>query len=359
MSLLITADWHLTDTNYKKDFISWLLSFDFQETISLIIVGDLVHDKDNHSAELVYFITNTFKQLSSKFTEIYILKGNHDYKTGKPIIFKYLELLNNVFIIENAQHSYIKTHNSTITFIPHDTLENLPGLQQFRTEGSLPLLFFHNDIINCVYDNQTKAVTGIPSNYFNNFKGEVFAGHFHKPQEYENFTIIGSPYTVNFPVLLQNQNYSKYEGNRLVYIDNNNNIGNYYYKNAQRKTLRINANNYKNIIFQLKNENYFLNNDEIKIVFEIDNNFYTEFTKISDSILTFFSYLENITIKIIPFFLENKEKVTIKEQEYSQKNVNDLIRSYAIQNKKGFKYIQTACSIVENIITENTGIYNV
>src|SRR3974390_2270860 len=79
MKWLITSDIHLSDRprdSYRFGLFKWLVQQQRQHnTTPTFILGDLTHEKDNHSSLLVNRAIDEMTQLKPP---VYILRGNHD-----------------------------------------------------------------------------------------------------------------------------------------------------------------------------------------------------------------------------------------------------------------------------------------
>src|SRR5580765_5469698 len=96
MSILLTADLHLTDL--EKDSDRWNLFPWVEKQIVkyhikyFITLGDLTDAKDKHSATLTNKIVNTFSRLSKQL-HVIILRGNHDFVNEDTPYFRFLRRL--------------------------------------------------------------------------------------------------------------------------------------------------------------------------------------------------------------------------------------------------------------------------
>jgi hypothetical protein len=194
IKLLVTADLHLiskTDDAYRWDIFNYLKTFAGKAN-TLIILGDLTEQKDEHDSLLVNPLINQLTDLSSYF-EIIILKGNHDYIETTNPFFKFLNEFENISFVTKPTSLISKD----ILFLPHTKtpVEDWKDIDFTKYK----LVFMHQPIQGAVGMNGFDMKKGLPADYFKKYKHlKVFSGDIHKGQLINNVLYVGAPYPVHF-----------------------------------------------------------------------------------------------------------------------------------------------------------------
>lgn len=189
--ILITGDLHWTDNprdEYRHQFRKWLWKYIRDHKIDhLVILGDLTESKDEHKAELVNRIVNHIYQLS-KVCRITILRGNHDYASDSDNpFFEFLKHLQGEVTWINKP-----TIQDGFWFLPHTTNYKRDWAGLVLTEPGI--IFTHNTFQGA--DIGGRTIEGIPTDIFG--KAKVISGDIHVPQEFDDITYVGAPYTIDF-----------------------------------------------------------------------------------------------------------------------------------------------------------------
>ena len=201
--MLLISDLHLTDKkmdSYRWEIFDFVLShYKKHDDKNLIILGDLTDSKDHHSAKLVNKIVEIMRMLVEHGMEIFILKGNHDYIDPDIPFFEFLSQIQYVNYIKDPHVWLIQ--GEECLFLPH-TRQPLADwavnriVEKYKKKASI--VFMHQSVIGSVTSNGYLMERGLSPKYFGRFKGIVFAGDIHVPQEIGPVTYVGSPYSVRF-----------------------------------------------------------------------------------------------------------------------------------------------------------------
>lgn len=189
MSVIGTADIHLTmkpRDNYRWGLFEWLGQ---QKADELIIAGDLTDGKDKHPAELVNALHNELLDLSADYERIVILKGNHDYFNPDQPFFEFLGSIKGVSFI--TKPTFIDLSIGSCWFIP-------AGEQWDFEIPDVDYIFTHATFNGAKAENGT-TMTGVDPKVLRGFKGSCFSGDIHVPQTVgDNIEYFGAPYHVRF-----------------------------------------------------------------------------------------------------------------------------------------------------------------
>lgn len=157
----------------------------------LIILGDLTEEKDYHPAPLVNDVVDIIHSFS-KFCQVIVLRGNHDYTRDDFPFFRFLRRLKNVRWVNAV--SRLQLDDADCLFLPHTrTYEKdwakLPQLEE------IDWIFAHNTFEGSITEHG-KKLSGIPTSFFDGH--HVISGDIHTPQDVGPVTFVGAPYTVDF-----------------------------------------------------------------------------------------------------------------------------------------------------------------
>jgi len=160
----------------------------------LFILGDLTHDKDRHSSELVNRISDTLFSLAQKIP-IFILKGNHDYIDPENPFMRFLDKMEGISFVSSPL--ILEIEGKDLLFLPH-TRDPITEWKDLDYTG-IHSIFIHQSVDGAVASNGMK-LEGFPRHFFRDlgFKGRVFSGDIHVPQTVGGITYVGTPYAVHF-----------------------------------------------------------------------------------------------------------------------------------------------------------------
>lgn len=196
--ILTTTDLHLNlreDDRYRWSFMKKLKKIvSKHKAEALFILGDLTHDKDRHSSELVNRISDILFSIAQK-VPIYVLKGNHDYIDPSNPFLRFLDKMENITFIVSPLT--LEMENKNLLFLPH-TRDPITEWKELDYEG-IHSIFIHQSVDGAVASNGME-LEGFPRNFFRDlgFEGRVYSGDIHVPQKIGKITYVGTPYAVHF-----------------------------------------------------------------------------------------------------------------------------------------------------------------
>ena len=192
---LVTTDLHLTDNsrdNYRWMIFDYLMDLCKEKSPDrVLILGDLTDAKDNHSAEFLNKIVDVMIRLS-KFVQVEILKGNHDYRTGKAF-FQFLNCLPNIRFVSDIEKG---AYRSDELWLPH-TREPVEDWKRIDF-SKYSCIFMHETAKGSVVSNGFKMKEGISANIGARNDSLALSGDIHVPQRIGQIIYPGSPYHVHF-----------------------------------------------------------------------------------------------------------------------------------------------------------------
>jgi len=195
--VLTTADIHMTDTpreSYRWGLFAWLRQMaEKHECKELVIAGDLTEAKDRHSAMLVNRFVSEIVELT-KLALVYIIPGNHDFRDESTPFFQFLRKIPRVRFFSEPE--VVSTLIGESAFIPN-TGDFAGALERVNWKGA-DFLFAHQTFGGAKVANGTQ-LAGIPPSFFKTFKGQVWSGDIHVPQDVApNVHYVGAPYRTDF-----------------------------------------------------------------------------------------------------------------------------------------------------------------
>lgn len=194
----IIGDQHITHKSINRA----VGLFDLVEAIGLpgIWLGDLLDNKEIIKGKCLNLCIAYFKR--SKLHH-YVIVGNHDYFNldCKEHSLEALKLLPNVTVVDK-----ITMISPTIVAIPyfHDRDKLLKVISAIQDPSRT--LIAHLEVDQFDFGNGHICTNGLPLKALAGFK-RVISGHFHKYQESENLTFLGTPFS-----------HSQGEANQTKYI---------------------------------------------------------------------------------------------------------------------------------------------
>lgn len=200
---LITSDWHLSGNPRDTYRLNWFNSLSKllrkHKATSLIVLGDLTEEKDEHSSELVNAVVAGFCRISQE-VPVVLLRGNHDYwsSADKPF-FQFLDLMRDIYWInepsrDQATPQAVSVAVGNAWFLPY-TASYKRDWASLKF-GKEPLIFAHQCFAGATSDSGFK-LDGIPLSVFPE-DATIISGDIHRAQEFENCTYVGSPFSVDF-----------------------------------------------------------------------------------------------------------------------------------------------------------------
>lgn len=194
---LVITDFHFTCN--PLDFYRWEIFTTLKNCIkeydihTLIILGDLCEDKDNHSYRLPNMFINQLEQLCSNLESVIILCGNHDYVDYNTPYFKFLDdkLLGKAHIKFITKPVMLDND----LFVPHAYIdfENISTYWKF-----CDVLYLHHSFEG-VLSRYDYKLHGLSETSLDNIKfNRCYSGHIHHAQSYGKVEFIGAPYAIKY-----------------------------------------------------------------------------------------------------------------------------------------------------------------
>jgi DNA repair exonuclease SbcCD nuclease subunit len=201
MPALITSDWHLNDKvrdRYRHDWQKQLRTLiKHHDVDTLLMLGDLTDEFDNHSAALVNDIVGHLTALTKLVDRVYIMRGNHDCVDPTTPFFKFVSAIPRVKWINSPTLDSIDGIGSVL-FLPHTRNYETEWVAVWEEMpyDTVDLLCAHNTFAGTVSESG-HDLGGIPPSAIPKHL-RVVSGDIHKPQDVQHITYVGSPYTVDF-----------------------------------------------------------------------------------------------------------------------------------------------------------------
>ena len=203
MTALVTADLHLSSNPrdlYRHEFaaVTLLNLVQKHKPDQLIILGDLTDQKDRHEAALVNDVVNYIKRLAEE-TRVIVLRGNHDCINPDVPFFGFLRKLSNVEFIIDSKVENIEGLG-TCTFLAHtrDYKKSWTrfNFDPYKRDPDCGFIFCHNTFEGADAGHGS-PLKGIPTKVLPP-DACVISGDVHVPQQLDQITYVGAPYTVTF-----------------------------------------------------------------------------------------------------------------------------------------------------------------
>lgn len=184
-----------------------------QDEVRIVISGDIVHQKNTISAELISFVSSFIRELE-KIAKVIVIAGNHDLivnnSSRKDAITGIFETasFNNAFFLDyelDFQSGYIIDDNITwaVYSIYNDFLK--PDIEKSKEEypNNKVIGLYHGPIVGCSLYNGSVMDVGVTNDIFDGCDC-VMAGDIHKRQEIKRGDV-----KIIYPGSLIQQNYGE------------------------------------------------------------------------------------------------------------------------------------------------------
>lgn len=196
--MILTGDLHLTDR--ARDEYRWKV-FDqlidaAKQNESIVILGDITDKKDKHTAKLVNRVSDEVLRLADH-TDVWILKGNHDYLDEDVPFFRFLNEMPGVhYVVKPGLHAvdWCRIQFLPHTFNPKKAWDVLPDI------GKADYVFAHQTFAGAV-SSTGQSLSGVGTTFLadrHSYDGRVYSGDIHVPQDIGPVTYVGTPYPVAF-----------------------------------------------------------------------------------------------------------------------------------------------------------------
>lgn len=200
--IIHTADIHIRTFHRLDEYTEQLTKFIEKckyitepyekDEVRILICGDLLHNKNMLSPELISF-TSTFIRELEKIAKVILIAGNHDLiinnKTRKDAISSIFETaqFHDAFLLDyelDYQSGYVVDDNITwaVYSIYNDYLK--PDIRKAKDEtpNNIIVGLYHGMIVGSTLDNGTVVDSGVDGDVFSGCDC-VMAGDIHKRQE--------------------------------------------------------------------------------------------------------------------------------------------------------------------------------
>lgn len=210
MSVLVSADLHFTDNPrdaHRWDLLPWLAKqAQKHKAEAVLLLGDLTDAKDKHSAALTNRMVRGLTELAD-VVQVIIIRGNHDYIDENEPFFGFMDEVSR----DTGGRIRFLTKPTIIKLRSMGECLFLPNTRNYEQDWYEPAhpdvaawgpgtryIFTHQTYDGCLTENGTK-LEGIPPSVFAKFKGQVWSGDIHKPQQVaKNIWYVGAPYRCRF-----------------------------------------------------------------------------------------------------------------------------------------------------------------
>lgn len=196
MTTLVTGDPHFSANprdSYRWKFLEETLPQMIAEhgVNRVLILGDLTEQKDGHPSMLVNRLVDGIAALAKCAGNIYVLKGNHDYRAEDVPFFRFLRHIPRVRWINKPTRLNLIGLGDCM-FLPHAG----DCVKEWTQEG-VPTMkvdwFFCHATFDGTKTETGHSLSGVPRSIFPQ-GSRVVSGDIHTPHDW----YVGAPYSVDF-----------------------------------------------------------------------------------------------------------------------------------------------------------------
>lgn len=196
--MIVTADLHLTGR--ERDSYRWAALSRIREVVQerkashLLILGDLTDAKDGHDAKLVNMI---LAALDGMGVDVHVLMGNHDYKDPLVPFFGFLHFIPG---LQFFNHPTVQQYGKLRALLLPHTTTPVETWDKIELPPNLDVIFCHQTFNGALAANGSALESTLRPSYWHRrgFRGRVYSGDIHKPQDLGHVTYVGTPYPVSF-----------------------------------------------------------------------------------------------------------------------------------------------------------------
>lgn len=329
---LITSDLHFSDKSrdsYRWSFVDWfskLIKSEKPKTV--LVLGDLTEEKDNHSAELVNEVSHAIWSWADLCDELIMLRGNHDGVNVDLPFFSFL-----------SQHPRVRWITKPIQlqgrlFLPHT--------RNYKKDWSgLPsdseMIFTHNTFEGADAGNGVR-LSGIPVKALPKSKSRTaVSGDIHKPQSVgtssSNVVYVGSPYAVDFGDVTES---------RVLSIDKRCKIGTHPYTGPQKRLF----------IVDLSEQNFeslkVLEGDVVKVRVSMSRKEYAESGSKTIRRIERWAIASNVNLHGVQVVFDGDNRAVAVAPERRQSSDSKVVSSFA-RKKRAMNMVKTGLRIVSEV----------
>ena len=196
--MIVTADLHLKlgrINEYRFSIFDFLRGQNEQSTI--VILGDLVDDKDRHPNELVNRVIGGLIELADNTDTIIFLAGNHDYHNNiNNIIGGFLKYDSSGIIV--VREPMVIDGSLYVPNMSKKEFETyIGGITRSGKINNYKNVFMHQPFIGAFHGHY-KLTGGIDPKILDGCRVPVYSGDIHAPQKIGPVEYVGAPYHINF-----------------------------------------------------------------------------------------------------------------------------------------------------------------
>ena len=210
---------HIEYREVFENLYSFLKS-DNEENSLIVICGDIIHEKDKITPELIILLREFIKNLSD-ITDVLLFSGNHDLIENNNDRIPNLEALTqdikNIYYLKNSDNYEFENVIFSLS-----SLEDKKGFKKLPKTSKIKIALYHGMLKEISFSNG-----GLSVNDFSDYD-YVLLGDVHERQYLkENIAYCGSLIQQNFGETLQNHGFIKWniKENDSYNIDIPNNYG--------------------------------------------------------------------------------------------------------------------------------------
>lgn len=338
MSTLVTADLHLNNNSrdsYRHAFIGELIELIKAHKVdTLLILGDLTHEKDCHNAELVNAIINYLYEFRP-LCEIYVLRGNHDCLDPNMPFFRFTGRLPHVTWINDPQWIDLRDLGHCL-FLPH-TRDHTRDWKGFVKDLGTTWTFCHNTFDGADAGGG-RRLRGIPTDVFS-AGTRVISGDVHIPQELGCVTYVGAPYTINFG--------DAYTSRVLIFSDKKRQLLSVPVEGPQKRLIEIPLDVTEAKLNKLWKTVY--PGDVLKVKVDILPEQYKEWPNIRAKVHKWAEKTEAIVHAVVPAKVPLTKLKTITSMPARFKNDPELIRHFGRRKSLPISTLKTGLWLAEKV----------
>lgn len=320
---------------------------DLSESV-IVILGDILHSKNDLAPELIQIVINFFSRLSD-LLPVFVIAGNHDANLANKNRLDSLSPITDMIVNTKYLFKYFKNSGvyiyKNLSFVVNSVFDDVfikaSEIDSKMCEKRIKICLWHGTVDQCkLFNNTTLSNESIKISSFEGFDITML-GDIHKHQflnEFGNIAYSGSLIQQNFGESVSEHGLIRWnvKSKKGKFINIKNDYGYYTLQiNEPGKIEIINCNNTKSYIskyprIKIKISNSISNNDQIKVINEIKKKYNPKDIQIEN--------IKNETYELKNLVESNI--IDITQLEYQNGIIKDILQKKLININKINKIIE-------------------
>jgi DNA repair exonuclease SbcCD nuclease subunit len=186
-------EWLEIQRSYFYDWFIPNVRANIKQGDALLIMGDVFDNRQMINILVQNVVIQLFKDLTTIFSEVHVLVGNHDIfrkETNEINSLKCLSIIPDITVYEEP---VVKTYSGKKVVLMPWRKDHESEKETLEIYGGGDYLFCHSETYGVKLNKKVSYEKGNDIEVFKDYK-RVYSGHIHYSQRVKNITYVGNPY---------------------------------------------------------------------------------------------------------------------------------------------------------------------